>query len=90
MSSAKRTERAFWSMAVPAGQANLSFTISGGAGDADLYVLSGTKPTLTWYVCRPYLNGNNETCNLTGQSGTYYVMVRGYSSFSGTSLVGSY
>ena len=51
-------ERAFWSLAVPAGQSSLSFSISGGTGDADLYVQSGTKPTLTSYSCRPYLNGN--------------------------------
>jgi len=69
---------------------SVTVKLSGGSGDADLYVKFGSAPTTTSYDCRPYVNGNNETCNLTGQSGTYYVMVRGYSSFSGTSLVGSY
>lgn len=80
-----------FTMDVPAGMTNLSFAISGGTGDADLYVKFGSAPTTSVYDCRPYLNGNNETCNMDpAQEGTYYVMVRAYSSFSGVSLVGSY
>jgi serine protease len=80
-----------YTMAVPAGASNLKFVISGGTGDADLYVKFGSAPTTTSYDCRPYLSGNNETCNIaTAQAGTYYVMVRAYTSFSGVSLTGSY
>jgi fibronectin type 3 domain-containing protein len=80
-----------WTLAVPAGATNLSFQISGGSGDADMYVRFGAAPTTTTYDCRPYLNGNNETCSFaTPQTGTYYVMLRGYSAFSGVTLVGSY
>ena len=80
-----------WTLAVPAGATNLSFQISGGTGDADMYVRFGAAPTTTTYDCRPYLNGNNETCSFASpQTGTYYVMLRGYSAFSGVSLVGSY
>jgi serine protease len=51
----------------------------------------GTAPTDTSYVCRPYLNGNNETCTIAAPSaGTYHVRVKAYSSFSGVSLVGNY
>ncbi len=65
--------------------------MSGGSGDADLYVRFGTVPTTSSYDCRPYLNDNNETCSISNaQIGTYYVMVRAYSTFSGVSLVGSY
>ncbi|HVF35562.1 MAG TPA: PKD domain-containing protein, partial [Candidatus Saccharimonadia bacterium] len=80
-----------YTMAVPAGATNLKFVISGGTGDADLYVKFGSAPTTSSYDCRPYLSGNAETCNIaTAQVGTYYVMLRAYSTFSGVSLTGSY
>ena len=80
-----------YTMAVPAGASNLTFTMSGGTGDADLYVQFGSAPTDTSYICRPYLNGNNETCTIAAPSaGTYHVRVKAYSSFSGVSLVGDY
>ena len=76
---------------VPAGVSSLSFTLSGGSGDADLYVRFGSAPTTGSYDCRPYLSGNNETCTFTSpQAGTYHVMVRGYSSYSGATLQASY
>ncbi len=64
--------------------------MSGGAGDADLYVRFGAAPTTATYDCRPYANGNNESCAGTNDNGTYYVMMNGYSAFSGVSLVGNY
>jgi PKD repeat protein len=80
-----------YTMVVPAGASNLRFQIAGGTGDADLYVRFGTAPTTTTYDCRPFLSGNAETCNIaTAQAGTYHVMVRGFSAFSGVSLTGSY
>ena len=76
---------------VPAGATNLSFSITGGSGDADLYVRFGSAPTTSTYDCRPYLNGNNETCDITNiQAGTYHVMIRAFSTYSGVSLTGSY
>ena len=81
----------FWTMIVPAGASNLKFVMAGGTGDADMYVRFGAAPTTTTYDCRPYLGGNNETCNIaTAQAGTYHVMLRGYSAYSGVSLTGSY
>lgn len=81
-----------WSLAVPAGQATLTFTISGGTGDADLYLGAvGTQPTTTTYTCRPYLGGNSETCTVTNPAaGTYYVMLNGYAAYSGVTLKGAY
>jgi hypothetical protein len=65
--------------------------ISGGSGDADMYVRLGAEPTDTSYDCRPYKNGNEETCTITAaQAGTYHVRVKAYSGFSGVSLTGSY
>ncbi|GAA5442687.1 neutral protease [Microbulbifer sp. NBRC 101763] len=82
-----------YTLEVPAGATGLSFAMSGGSGDADLYVRFGAAPTTSSYDCRPFSGGNNETCDIDDadvQAGTYYVMVRGYSSFSGVSLVGSF
>jgi serine protease len=81
----------FYTLAVPAGATNLKFEMSGGTGDADLYVKFGSAPTLSSYDCRPYLNGNTETCSITtAQTGTYHVMINAYSAFSGVSITGSY
>ncbi|HSK02434.1 MAG TPA: pre-peptidase C-terminal domain-containing protein, partial [Kofleriaceae bacterium] len=81
----------YYSLVVPAGQSTLTFTISGGTGDVDMYVNLGSAPTTTVYQCRPYLSGNNETCTFTPpQAGTYYVGLRGYSAYSGVTLTGTY
>jgi len=78
-------------ISVPDGASDLVFNISGGSGDADLYVRFETKPTVSSYDCRPWTNGNNESCSFeTPQVDNYYVMVRGYSSFSGVSLIASF
>jgi hypothetical protein len=81
----------YWKLTVPSGQSRFVFQISGGSGDADLYVKLGSKPTTTSYNCRPYLYGNNETCTINNPAaGDWYVMLRGYQSFSGVSLAGHY
>ena len=82
-----------YTMTVPAGATNLVFQISGGTGDADMYVRYGSAPGTTagTYDCRPYLNGNNETCTFANPTaGTWYVTLRAYSSFTGVTLRGSY
>ena len=89
--SGAKDEEVAYTMEVPAGATDLSFAMSGGSGDADMYVKFGSAPTTASYDCRPYKNGNTETCNITNvQAGTYHVMLRGYSAFSGVSLTGSY
>jgi serine protease len=80
----------FYKMVVPAGATNLSFAISGGTGDADIYVRYGAIPTEATWECRPWSTGNNETCNMTAQAGTWYVMIDAYTAYTGVSLVGSY
>jgi len=81
----------FFTIDVPAGAENLVVQMSGGSGDADVYTRFGAEPTTSTYACRPWLNGNNETCtDATPGAGTHYIMVRGYSAYSGVSLVASY
>ncbi|HUQ05497.1 MAG TPA: M4 family metallopeptidase [Kofleriaceae bacterium] len=81
----------FWKIDVPANQNSLTITIAGGTGDADLYVQFGTKPTTAAYACRPYKNGNAETCTFSPpQAGTYWVMLHAYAAYSGVTLTGTY
>lgn len=76
---------------VPAGSTQLRVAISGGSGDADLYVRQGSAPTDTAYTCRPYLSGNSETCTINSPAaGTWYVRVKAYSTFSGLTLNAQY
>ncbi|AOT07051.1 S8 family peptidase [Pseudoalteromonas luteoviolacea] len=86
LSGAKDAE-AFFTFETPAGASKVTFTMSGGTGDADLYVRAGAKPTTSTYDCRPYEGGNNEVCTIDNASGTYHVMMRGYSAYNGVSLV---
>lgn len=85
------SEELHFSFEVPQGATNLGFVMNGGTGDADLYVQYGAAPTTSNYDCRPYKGGNSESCPISNvQSGTYYVMVKGYTAFSGVSLTASY
>ncbi|MEO2267080.1 S8 family serine peptidase [Pseudoalteromonas sp. YIC-656] len=78
-----------YTMTVPSGASNVTFTTSGGSGDLDMYVKAGSAPTTSSYDCRPYENGNNETCSFDSPAaGTYYVMLRGYRAYSNASLLG--
>ncbi|KGJ92885.1 S8 family serine peptidase [Colwellia psychrerythraea] len=76
-----------YTLDLAAGYADLTVTLSGGSGDADLYVTEGKQSTSSTYDCRPYKNGNNETCNFTAPAqGTWYVDIYGYSAASGVTL----
>ncbi len=80
-----------YTMVVPAGATGLKFVTSGGTGDADLYAKFGSAPTTTSYTCKSEGSTNAETCTIaTAQAGTYHVLVKGYSAFSGLSITGSY
>ena len=89
--SATKGNAVYYTMVVPTGASNLNIKIAGGTGDADLYVKLGSTPTTSSYDCRPYIAGNSESCTASAPTpGTYYVMVRAYSSYSGVTLTGSY
>lgn len=88
--AANTNEEVIYTFEVPAGATDVKVVMSGGSGDADLYTQFNAQPTDSNYECRPYANGNNETCNLTQSGGTYYVRVKAYSSFANVSLTASY
>ncbi len=80
-----------YTLTVPSGASNLTFNLSGGTGDGDMYVKFGSEPTSSSYDCRPYTSGNTEACTFaTPSAGTYHVKINGYSAASGMSLVGAY
>ncbi len=86
LSGDARTWRRY-TIQVPEGMATLDVDISGGSGDADLYVRYGDRPTTRRYNCRPYLSGNIETCSFSNPAaGTWHIGIRGYTSYSGVRL----
>lgn len=70
-----------------AGYSAFTVNISGGNGDADLYVNFASPSTESVYQCRPFKNGNLETCNIDNpKAGTWFIDLKGYSSASGVTL----
>lgn len=90
LSGARRAwDRYTWE--IPAGVTTMQVTITGGAGDADLYMRFGSQPTTNNWDCRPYANGNEETCTFNNPAaGTWHVGIRGYSAYSGVTMNYSY
>lgn len=89
--AANQSQELSYTMVIPAGATDLSFVMTGGSGDADIYVKFGSAPSASVYDCRPYNGGNEEVCNFaTPSAGTYYINVVAYSTFSGVNLTGSF
>ncbi|APW37904.1 hypothetical protein RD110_12445 [Rhodoferax koreense] len=77
--------------AVPAGATSATFSITGNTGDADIYVKFGQLATTSAYDQRPYLPGSNETVTINpARSGDYFVMVHGYTAYSGLTIKATY
>jgi secreted trypsin-like serine protease len=88
--SGARNQFVRFQLVVPQGASKVTFQISGGTGDADLYVRRNSQPTTTAFDCRPFLSGNNETCTFNAPAaGTYHVGIRGFSAFTGVNLTGN-
>lgn len=80
-----------YSFVLPEGVNSLSVKIAGGTGDADLYVRQGSAPTNSSYDCRPYKNGNTESCTIASpKAGTWHIGLRAYAAFSGVTLTYEY
>lgn len=81
----------FFKIEVPAGQTKLEIALSGGTGDADLYVRVGEKPTTKEWDYRPFRMGNKETVTIDNpKAGTYYLMIRAYMAYAGLTLKATY
>lgn len=84
--SGNQSSESFYTFTVDSAS-SVTVSMSGGSGDADLYVKSGSKPTASSYDCRPYRVGNNEQCSVSAQPGvTYHVLLRGYTNYSRVTL----
>lgn len=80
-----------YTVSIPSGASNFNVSISGGSGDADLYVRKGSRPSTSSYDCRPYENGNNESCSFNSSvPGTWHIGVRAYSTYNNVTLTYSY
>lgn len=89
--SVARNAWRYYTVVVPAGMSVLTVNMYGGTGDGDLYVRRGSRPTTSAYDCRPYLNGNNESCTFNNPvAATYHIGIRGYTAVSGVTLATSY
>ncbi|MDH3685000.1 MAG: M12 family metallopeptidase [Myxococcales bacterium] len=92
LSGAPESEARFH-MVVPANATTLQFTLSGGTGEADVYVAFGREPSALDrdYDCGPEESGNEERCDFPApESGTWHVLVRAYGDFSDVTLVGEH
>jgi hypothetical protein len=80
-----------YTIAVPSGASNLTFNLSGGTGDGDIYTQFGTAPTTTSFLAKSNGGTNTEAITVAAPSaGTYYLLVNGYTAVSNTSLVANY
>lgn len=86
-----RGDRKYFTFLVPENKRSLTVEMTGGTGDADLYVKFGEKATTTNYDCRPYRSGNSEKCVINSPlAGTYSVMLNGYTNYSGVVMKGTF
>lgn len=89
--SGSKDSQTLYYIDVPAGATDLAVQISGGSGDADLYMKAGSTASKSNYDCRPYKNGNTESCTVAAPATVRYsAMLDGYAAYSGATLVASY
>ena len=71
--------------------ASLDVTLSGGTGNADLYVHFGERPSLLAdYDCASAGSTTAESCAIPSPTpGTYHIAVHGFADYSGVSLLAS-
>ena len=85
--SGARDSQTYFSVTVPPGTSTLRISMSGGTGDADLYVLRDQLPTRGSAECSRAGGTNDESCIWLGPSaGTYFILVYGFSAFANAQL----
>jgi hypothetical protein len=81
----------YYSIETPPGAYGVVISISGGTGDADLYVKFGAQPSLASYDCRPYKLGNTEGCSFwPPEAGTYHIMLHAFEGYEFLILEANY
>lgn len=85
--SVSRRAWKYYTIDIPAGMSTLDFTLTGGTGDADLYIKQGTQPSTSSYDCRSENSRNEESCPISSPApGTWHIGVYGYRASSGMTL----
>lgn len=92
LSAASAQDRVYLAVYLPAGRSNLRLLMSGGSGDADIYVRAGDWPTDTVFDQAPRLTGNVETVTVAAPAtGWHYIMIKPRTtSFSGVQVAASW
>jgi serine protease len=86
-SSAARGSIVLYRIFVPTGSTNLTVTLAGGTGDADIYVRRATPPTLSSFTCASENAANGEICSITNPAkGTWYIAVAVWDAYAGATL----
>ncbi len=91
LSGGKKTKLTFQFEVEPCATA-VTFTLSGGSGEVDLYVRYGAKASTRTFDCQSINSGTAESCTLQNpQAGTWHVLVAGGGNgFSGVTYDASY
>ncbi len=77
-----------YSIVVPSGKTSLTFKLSGGTGDGDIYAKMGAAPTTTTYDKKSDGATNAETITFSAPpAGTYYVLIKAYAAMNGASIL---
>ncbi|HEY5927834.1 MAG TPA: PPC domain-containing protein, partial [Kofleriaceae bacterium] len=84
--------RRMFSIDVPQGAQNLRFKLQVPTGSADMFIKRGVAPTLTSYshYGSLYQGVSTVTPTYTDLPGTWYVMVRGKTSYEGATLTATF
>ncbi|WP_218126058.1 M9 family metallopeptidase [Sinosporangium album] len=76
---------------VPVGTTQLKVSASGGSGDADLYINTGTWAKENAYTAKSSTPGNNETLTVNNpKAGYHYISLYARSAFSGVGVTTEY
>ncbi|MCB1052872.1 MAG: pre-peptidase C-terminal domain-containing protein [Acidobacteria bacterium] len=78
-------------ISVPSGASNLKVTTTGGSGDMDLYVKQGGQASTSSYTAKSTGGTSAETVTIASPAASdYYIMLYGYTAYSGVSMTVSY
>ncbi len=77
-----------YTIVVPTGKTSLTFKLSGGTGDGDIYAKRGSAPTTSVYDKKSDGATNTETITFSAPvAGTYYLLIKAYAAMNGASVV---
>ncbi|WDE02555.1 M4 family metallopeptidase [Thalassomonas actiniarum] len=76
--SASRNQWLYRTLEVPEGMGTLDVSLTGGTGDASLYLKHGSEPSNRNNDCRSRTDGNEESCIINApDAGAWYIGLRG-------------